>query len=239
MTSKIDYYVYVYHYSNGVPFYVGKGRGNRCLHHLKRARGGKRGDNPYLDRTLRKILMHRDQVQIQKAHVGLTEQEAFDYEKKLIIRIGRKTTGGPLVNLTDGGEGPSGYQMYGYHKAALLAAIKGKPLSPEHRRKIGEGNSRRVYTPEMRRRMGDIRRGTKLSEKQRLALLEGCVAYWTGRKRSVENRARISATLTGRHATEEARAKMSATRRGVPLSPKTRERMKAAWVLRRAKTLRS
>jgi hypothetical protein len=61
---------------------------------------------------------------------NLTEEQAFANEKDFIAWYGRKDNGtGILRNLTDGGEGPSG---------ALV--------SEETRKKLSEGNKRRLIT---------------------------------------------------------------------------------------------
>lgn len=85
------YYVYVFlredRYS---PYYVGKGKGRRDI--AKRYSGVK---PPARERIVR-------------IKEGLTEEDAFQLERKLIKFWGRKEQGGILYNLTDGGEGASG-----------------------------------------------------------------------------------------------------------------------------------
>lgn len=57
----------------------------------------------------------------------LSEEDAFDLEKFLIQEIGRKNINkGPLVNLTDGGDGVSGYRFTEVQIQKMSEAQKGK-----------------------------------------------------------------------------------------------------------------
>jgi hypothetical protein len=143
---------YVYIFSNplegGRAFYIGKGQGNRWREHFREVFKGTH-HNKYFQRIVLKIFAAGREPGVEKTRL-MTETEALQLERTFIAEIGRHANEGPLVNMTDGGEGVSGYVMGLGHRAALLASIKGKPLSVEHRAKIGDGNRRRVWTPEMR-----------------------------------------------------------------------------------------
>ena len=86
------------------PFYVGKGIGNRINAH----------DEPKDTKTkkrakIRKIKKLGLEVIKIKLFEDLSESSAFELEKSTISLIGRKDKKvGPLLNLTDGGEGSSG-----------------------------------------------------------------------------------------------------------------------------------
>lgn len=85
------------------PFYIGKGKGDRCEHGLKYANLTK---NSHKKNTINKIIKHGKYPIIVKIYENLNEQKAFELESLLIDKIGRKNLkNGPLVNLTDGGEG--------------------------------------------------------------------------------------------------------------------------------------
>lgn len=95
------------------PFYVGKGSKNQYLVHLT-------SDwKSYKTNKIRKIQSLGLQPSIIKYKENLTEQEAFDLEKKLIKTIGRlDLEHGPLTNLTDGGDGASGLSRESIEKQA-------------------------------------------------------------------------------------------------------------------------
>ena len=99
--GKFQYENYIFDYE---PFYIGKGKGNRINQH----------DNPRDTKTrkrakiqkLKKLGLLAIKVKIFE---DLSESLAFELEKSLIHLIGRKDKNlGPLLNLTDGGDGISG-----------------------------------------------------------------------------------------------------------------------------------
>jgi hypothetical protein len=97
MASKIvpqDYYVYLHlRASTGEPFYVGKGVGLRAWSPSHR--------NKYW-----KNIVKKHGLKIQIVIDGLQEWAAIEKEKELIALYGRLDFKcGPLINLTDGGEG--------------------------------------------------------------------------------------------------------------------------------------
>lgn len=104
--------------SDGQPFYVGKGKGDRA--HRTNHR------NPYWHKTVKK---HGLQVEIV-AHWP-TEAEAFEHEKFLIWCF--KDMGCKLVNQTEGGEGQSGYEHSDETKQKIRAANIGRAQTPEQR----------------------------------------------------------------------------------------------------------
>jgi len=88
------FYVYLHiKLTNGEPFYVGKGNNKRC--------DSKKGRSNWWLKTVNKY--GYDVILLEE---NLTEEEAFKEEIYWIYRIGRRDKGlGPLVNLTDGGDG--------------------------------------------------------------------------------------------------------------------------------------
>jgi hypothetical protein len=99
---KKGYYVYTLAYPTGEVFYVGKGiRGRINLHEAE----ARKGVNSHKCNIIRKIWREGGEVIKTKVCEGLSEEEAFEYERMLIAAYGRKN----LVNLTDGGEGASGH----------------------------------------------------------------------------------------------------------------------------------
>jgi hypothetical protein len=100
------HFVYVLCRPNGQPFYVGKGVGNRALHHAADAR-----TTSWLSHKLNVIrTIHRSGNPISYFLDSFHEEEieAHARERFLIQSIGRHDLGkGPLTNQTEGGEGAS------------------------------------------------------------------------------------------------------------------------------------
>jgi hypothetical protein len=140
--TKEAFYVYAYFRLDGTPCYVGKGKGERWRHR------GKYGRNKHFLNIRAQAKAIGLDLPCIKLVEGLTDAEAMQIELDLIHLVGREANGGPLVNLTDGGDGASGYKwtpelnalnprFRGHHhsdesKAATRAKLKGKPKSPEH-----------------------------------------------------------------------------------------------------------
>jgi hypothetical protein len=197
------FYVYALFRENGVPFYIGKGQGDRWLVHEYHARATKRRDARCS--IIRRMQSAGRDVPKIKLHEGLTEATACAYEIALIAAIGRDNVG-PLVNLTDGGEGKSGWVT-----------------SPETRAKIGAANRGRIRTPEAIEKTAVKLRGRKLTPEH----IEKVAAAKRGRKQP-EQIARLAVANRGRKHTPEACANMSVAGRGKPKSPETRAKMSAS-----------
>jgi len=104
-----DYYTYAYLREDKMPYYIGKGRGNRA----------------YDQR--RTIKPPKDKSRIIFLKKNLTEAEAFKHEVYMIFVLGRKDLGtGILRNLTNGGEGASGHIKSEETKKKLSVANSGE-----------------------------------------------------------------------------------------------------------------
>lgn len=95
-----DYYVYILFDFQGIPRYVGKGCGNRWLNHEHKIDPINHRKNKFIKHT--KLILK--EVPKIKVCENLLESDAFATEVVLIRTIGRYPVG-PLVNMTDGGEG--------------------------------------------------------------------------------------------------------------------------------------
>jgi hypothetical protein len=121
MSANI-YYVYAYLREDGTPYYIGKGK-------------GKRAREPHYNNVGNITPKTKERIII--LHKDLTESESFELEKTEISKYGRKDIGtGILRNLTDGGEGLSGYrapesEKYKYSKPGSLNGMYGRKHSEE------------------------------------------------------------------------------------------------------------
>ena len=92
---------------NYEPFYVGKGKDDRLKKHL-----GCYDNNNLKNNKIKKIIKGGLSPIIIKVYENLSEKIAIEKEIYLIDKIGRSDKLiGPLTNLTDGGEGVSGYKF--------------------------------------------------------------------------------------------------------------------------------
>ena len=154
-----DFYTYIHmKETTGEIFYVGKGQGNRFKTTKSRSE--------YWKRTAKKYGVIVDIV----AH-GISEHEALLLEKKLIKIYGRKNLGtGNLVNLTDGGEGYSGYICTDETRRKLSEAGKGRKHTEEHKQYMSEVMTGRLVSEDTKNKLRNYRLGKKLTEEQRIKL---------------------------------------------------------------------
>jgi hypothetical protein len=105
------YYVYIYYDSNGIPRYVGKGKGKRGTSHEKNCQKKNHCEyNSFFHRWLRYQQDEGISYTYVRVAQNFTEPDAHELEIIYIARFGRQNDdgAGPLTNLTDGGEGTSG-----------------------------------------------------------------------------------------------------------------------------------
>lgn len=113
------FYTYMWLREDGTPYYVGKGSGRRAYQNK--------------DHCV-KHPQHKHRVLI--SYWG-SEEEAFSIEKWWIRFWGRKDLGtGILRNMTDGGDGPSGWVPSDETKAKIKKARQHQTFSKETREKM-------------------------------------------------------------------------------------------------------
>ena len=144
------FYVYA-HYKTGekdIPFYIGKGFGERAYKKSGKDR------NKWWHNIVNK---HGREVRLLAEN--LSENDAFWLETHLIGMFGRADLGnGPLVNLTNGGEGNSG----------RISKLKGSKRPIEFVNKTAKSNTGKKRTLEQRKTMSDSRRGYRASEETKM-----------------------------------------------------------------------
>lgn len=195
--SAYRFYVYAWQYPDARPFYVGKGVNNRDVEPKKH--------NPFFVRTVAKIRREGGEPRVVRWHKGLLEDDAFKLERAYIKLFGRRNIGtGVLCNLTDGGEGTSGWVP-----------------NAETRARLSKVNSGYVHTPEARAKMRAANVGRKHSAETRAKIS----ASHVGITHSDESRAKMREAKLGKTPSDSTRAKLSAARRGKPKSAEHRKRI--------------
>jgi len=191
------YYTYAYLREDKTPYYIGKGKGNRAY---KKHRKG--------------IGVPKDKSRIIFLKQNLTEEEAFRHEIYMIAVFGRKDLGtGILHNLTDGGDGASGYVFSEETKRKQSEAHKGNTTW------LGK-----THSEETKRKMSDTRKGKTLSEETKRKQSEAK----KGKTFSEESKRKMSEAQKGKSLSEETRRKMSETRKGKIPSKETRRKLSEA-----------
>lgn len=153
------FYVYVlYKPWSGEPCYVGKGQGDRIEEHFRLARRKR-----HYNRHLQNIILKAGGDLPREVYAdGLSNEEAFELERSLIARFGRKDRGGSLVNLTDGGDGHTG--MSAEVRATISDKLTGRKLSADHVKATSEGMRASEKVASHIADLADWRRGRPLSQ---------------------------------------------------------------------------
>lgn len=211
------FYVYVIFRKNGEPFYVGKGKRHRWREHIRAVARNGSGKNEHKDRIIASMLNEGCEPPVVKIAVGLTEAQAFEVERAFISALGRCPRG-PLVNMTDGGEGPSGRKLSDTHRNAFTR--KGQRHTPETIEKLRQIARERKPT----------RLGMRNSDEHNAAIAvaskgnKNCL----DRTYSTETRAKLSASLRGRMPAESTIAAVRKANTGRSPSAETRAKLSAA-----------
>jgi len=118
----MKYYVYVL-FDGSEPFYVGKGTGNRMYKHRQEAVSKNR--NVPVHNKIRKMIAEGRDVRYEVVLRTDDAATAYNEESKHITLFGRRDLGlGPLLNLTDGGEGAVNYVFPESRKQEMSLKIK-------------------------------------------------------------------------------------------------------------------
>jgi len=152
------FYTYLWLRYDGTPYYIGKGKGDRAFTHHRN------GVNARCPQDKNCIIVQ----------AFLSETDALEAEKILIACYGRIDLGtGCLRNLTDGGDGASGYKQSDALKQWRRESLKGNQYGKgqvptiEHRLKISQALTGRKHSVEHRRKHSLAIKGVKFSAERR------------------------------------------------------------------------
>jgi len=138
-TRKSGNYIYNDLEFDYEPFYVGRGKNYRCTD------GCKYGGSLFKRNKINKIIKDGYEPKIIKIYEKLDYESSVRLEIETISKIGRyDLNSGPLVNLTDGGEGLKNISEETKKKIGI--AQKGKIISIETRNKISKASLGRIVS---------------------------------------------------------------------------------------------
>lgn len=225
------------------PIYIGKGKWQNERHkdHLKDCR------NKIFENKINYWNKNNIEPMIVILEKNLTEQEAWDLETRLITSLGRFDLGtGPLLNLTNGGEGPAGRTPWNKGKKTqdymspetreqLNEKLKGMKKPEGHGEKVSAALKGKTKSEEHRKKISDSLKGNTPWNKGKSLHYD----VWSKDKTFTdEHRKKLSESHKGKANTEEQKAKISAKLKGRKMSDETRKKMsearKKVWAEKKA-----
>ena len=140
------FYTYAYLREDGTPYYIGKGKGKRAY--------DRKRHSAYVPSRNRILILKKN----------LTEEEAFKHEIYMIAVFGRKDLEtGILYNLTDGGDGPSGY-VYTEEQRKKMGDMRRGKKRPNHSKIMKEKSSIMSYNENKQKQLREKYPPEKIAE---------------------------------------------------------------------------
>lgn len=194
-------------------FYVGKGRAGRAYSMKNR--------NRHHQAIVAKLSRIGSAFEVKMVATGLVEADAFALEVERIVFW--REAGVDLTNMTDGGEGISGF----YHSEETCKKLsemnKGVPAAFKGRRHTEE--TKRILSE-----IGKVRGAPKLTKEQQ----EKASSWHRGRKRSPETCSRIADKAKGRPSSQKGQpSPLKGKKRSAEFCAKQSEAAKLRWQKRR------
>jgi len=214
------FYVYTYLREDSTPYYIGKGSGDRA----------------YKKYSKKDIKPPKDISCITIVEKDLLEDQAFELEKHLIKKYGRKDLGtGILRNKTNGGEGSSGHKVKGWKWSEEAKEKRrgtgnpayGKPRSEEARQKAQKSMIGFKHTDKSNGKKSVAMKGRFVGEKSPVY----------GRKKTSEEIEKQMKTRVYRPLSEEQKENLRQKNLGKKQSPASIAKMLATKAAKKAKLI--
>ena len=194
-----QFYVYIHRRkTDNRIFYVGKGKGERLTKHDNRNIHWRR-------------IVAKHGFTAHKVSGDLPEPCALSFERALIAAIGRQN----LCNMTDGGDGISGYRFSAEQRKKLGEAVKAS-YTEERREKLrqcrlGKKTGPRGPLPDdVKLKISIANKGRKKSPEA----IEKTASFFRGRKRPEHEVRAMSERMKGHIMAEETKRKLSEALKG-------------------------
>ena len=205
-TNPLHPVFYVYQHlkaDSGEIFYVGKGMGRRAYDSYHRSKYWKN-------------IVAKHGLTVEFLKLNITEPESLELEIATIEKY--RHQGLQIINMTDGGDGTTGYSHTDEHKRMMSTKQSG-----ENNPRYGKEGTRKgaLVTPETLERLRLSHLGKKLPEEQKRKIRDSTkkarqgikTLGMTGRVHSEETKAKMRAKALGRKQTAESIAKISMTKK--------------------------
>ena len=198
-----EFYTYAHYRANEtIPFYIGKGSGQRAY--------STSGRSEYWNRVAKK-----DRLRVEILAWWELEADAFEHERFLIACF--RDMGVKLCNLTDGGDGTSGLVRPDEWRRAVAERMRtfriGKKDSEKTRKKKSESAKGRPMSPEAIAKTAAFHRGRKRSPETLAKMSAALKGKGLGKVVLQETREKLRVNAIGRGHTEEIKKVMSEKRK--------------------------
>jgi hypothetical protein len=180
---------------NNLPFYVGKGSGERCNAHVAEAKYYVQRKSLKLSK-IRKLMRLGMEPIVIKLEENVSDKQALDLECLLIAEM--RDLGFKLTNMTDGGDGAQGYKHTEEHKQMMREKFKGRKITEDHRQKMCKPKSEQGRANIAKARLNTDYRPSEETKKKTSEALKGRPSPMKGRTQTAEARAKMSAVGKGR-----------------------------------------
>jgi hypothetical protein len=240
MEPENKYYVYRHiRMDKDEPFYIGIGKKPNHFENIKQeySRAFKMSPSArsiVWNRIAKKIAYN---IQVEILFESPDYQEITVKEKEFIALYGRVDLGiGPLVNLTDGGDGTPHHFMRDDVRVKIIKSNTGRKHTEEARRKMHIaqlGNKKWIgkkHSEATKAKLSAIKKGKKANIEgvKKMALTKIGNKYSLGKKRSEEFKRKVGLAQIG-----------NKNRLGIRHTEETKMKMKLSWLKRKDKPIKN